>query len=715
MSLSTKVLIGVVAGIFTGLFFGEYAQFLSIPGDVFVGLLQMTVLPYIMFSLIVNIGRLSMEEGKKLIKNGIVFLLLLLGVGLVYLAVLPLSFPEWGSGSFYSNDFIAPSKELDIVKLYVPANLFESLAANTVPAVVLFSIFLGLGLMNLSKKEVLLKPLDILNEGLNQVNKLVIKLTPIGVWCIAAGVTSSMGWEEFSRLQGYILVYILAIVLLTFVVLPMLISLFTPYSPARILKILRPTLITIFATGKIIVVYPQLIENIKEILKTINKDDEENKKAVDVLMPLAYPFPNLGTFIIFVFVPFAAWYSGQELIGAQYPLFLSSTLLSSFVAPITGLPFTMSVVEVPEETFQLFVISTVITDRVRVVLGAFHLVVLTLLTTAAAHGYLQFNLFKFFKNTAIVLVLSAASIFGIKKVLEISLRNIPTNKEVISQFEFINEVQPFEILDQAVPHPTRKRRGENTLSRIKRSGELRVGFYADEIPFSFYNSNGDLVGFGIDLAHGLAKDLNVKLVLAPIEPGTLVTNMKQDYYDIVMSDIFLSSLLSEELSLSKPYMDVTLAMLVKKERNEFRDFNSVSKLDTFHIGFFERKEILEEFSSYFPQSKGIQLNEVADYFDMEGDSIQLDGLLTSAERASALTLLHPEYQVVNPLPLHMTVPLIFPINGQEAWRDYINSWIDIRSKDGHLDIIRDQWILGYEYKKASKSWSIMKDVLGWVD
>jgi len=65
LSLSTKILLGVLLGVFLGLFFGEEAGWFSIPGSIFIGLLQMMVLPYIMFLLIVNIGRLSMETGKE--------------------------------------------------------------------------------------------------------------------------------------------------------------------------------------------------------------------------------------------------------------------------------------------------------------------------------------------------------------------------------------------------------------------------------------------------------------------------------------------------------------------------------------------------------------------------------------------------------------------------------------------------------------------------
>lgn len=63
--LSVLILAGVLAGMATGLLFGEQVTFLSLAGDIFVGLLQMTVLPYITLALISNIGRLSSKEGRR--------------------------------------------------------------------------------------------------------------------------------------------------------------------------------------------------------------------------------------------------------------------------------------------------------------------------------------------------------------------------------------------------------------------------------------------------------------------------------------------------------------------------------------------------------------------------------------------------------------------------------------------------------------------------
>ena len=66
LSLSTWLLLSVVAGLAAGLFFGEYAGAIAFVGDAFIGLMQMTVLPFIICSVIGNIGRLTIDESKRL-------------------------------------------------------------------------------------------------------------------------------------------------------------------------------------------------------------------------------------------------------------------------------------------------------------------------------------------------------------------------------------------------------------------------------------------------------------------------------------------------------------------------------------------------------------------------------------------------------------------------------------------------------------------------
>jgi Na+/H+-dicarboxylate symporter len=57
-------------GILTGLFFGEMVGFLEVIGEVWIKLLQMTVLPYVMVSLIIGLGSLNYSEALLLARKG---------------------------------------------------------------------------------------------------------------------------------------------------------------------------------------------------------------------------------------------------------------------------------------------------------------------------------------------------------------------------------------------------------------------------------------------------------------------------------------------------------------------------------------------------------------------------------------------------------------------------------------------------------------------
>ena len=59
-SLSVKmVLVGAVAGIFCGVFFGDSARVLQPIGDIYAKLLEVAVYPYLVCSLLHGLGRIT--------------------------------------------------------------------------------------------------------------------------------------------------------------------------------------------------------------------------------------------------------------------------------------------------------------------------------------------------------------------------------------------------------------------------------------------------------------------------------------------------------------------------------------------------------------------------------------------------------------------------------------------------------------------------------
>ncbi len=68
-SLASKTILGLTAGIAVGLFFGEMAASIGFVGNIYVNLLTMTVLPYIVVSLIGTVGQLTLEQAKLLVQR----------------------------------------------------------------------------------------------------------------------------------------------------------------------------------------------------------------------------------------------------------------------------------------------------------------------------------------------------------------------------------------------------------------------------------------------------------------------------------------------------------------------------------------------------------------------------------------------------------------------------------------------------------------------
>ena len=70
ISLSTQILIGLALGVFVGLFFGDKASVLAIVGKAYIGLIQMSILPYMVVSLMLGIGSLTYEKAGNLAITG---------------------------------------------------------------------------------------------------------------------------------------------------------------------------------------------------------------------------------------------------------------------------------------------------------------------------------------------------------------------------------------------------------------------------------------------------------------------------------------------------------------------------------------------------------------------------------------------------------------------------------------------------------------------
>ena len=121
-SLTTQIVIGMVLGILVGLFFGEVTANLEFIGIAYVRLLQMTILPYIMFSLMVGFGSLSYERAWLLAKRAGVLLLVFWGIGLTIVVLMATTFPDRESATFFNPGMVQEVEDVSLVEMFVPSS-----------------------------------------------------------------------------------------------------------------------------------------------------------------------------------------------------------------------------------------------------------------------------------------------------------------------------------------------------------------------------------------------------------------------------------------------------------------------------------------------------------------------------------------------------------------------------------------------------------------
>ena len=127
-SLTFRIITGLVLGVLTGLFFGEDAAGLNLIADIWIGLMQMTILPYVIVSLIVGLGQLDSTLARQLAVRGGLLMLVFWGIALLVVTVMPMSFPVFENASFYSSQAGETATQFNPVDLYIPKNPFHSMA-----------------------------------------------------------------------------------------------------------------------------------------------------------------------------------------------------------------------------------------------------------------------------------------------------------------------------------------------------------------------------------------------------------------------------------------------------------------------------------------------------------------------------------------------------------------------------------------------------------
>jgi Na+/H+-dicarboxylate symporter len=503
-------------GILCGLLFGEYCEVLKPVGDAYVGLLQMTVLPYLALSLIAKTGRLDMQQARRLGVAALVVLLILWLIGIALVVAMSALLPPVEGAAFFSPtvEHIGTGEQ-DILSRFIPTNVFRSLTDEVIPAVVVFCLFFGIALIPIPGKESFLDFLDLCATGVGRMNVFLIRLAPIGLFALTATAAGTLHVEELARLQAYLIMFTLACAVAVFGVLPLLVSSVTRIRYGDLMNAAQEPVLTAIATGKLLVVLPQIVDKCERLLQGGDGSAAtRGESTASVTVPLAYPFPHLGKILAFVFISFAAWYAGSELTLGQTTAATATGTVCSFASPLITIPYLLDQYQLPQDLMPLFIIPGFITTRLADVVGVLHLMALTLIVNEALYRRLRIHWARLATATCLVLVCMGMFVAAGRWYLSTTALKYDLDDQLLS----LQVPSPH---DDVVVYRTRDdvpRRAPpeaSTVDRIKAEKILRVGYHADHLPYSFFNRQEQLVGLDVELMHRLATRLEVRLEFVP--------------------------------------------------------------------------------------------------------------------------------------------------------------------------------------------------------
>ena len=223
------------------------------------------------------------------------------------------------------------------------------------------------------------------------------------------------------------------------------------------------------------------------------------------------------------------------------------------------------------------------------------------------------------------------------------------------------------------------------------------------------------MGFNVEMAHMLAQELGVGLEFVPITRGTrMAEQLQTGYCDIVMAAVAVTPERAQTMAFSTSYMDQTLAFIVKDHRRQgFSSLDAVRRLKAPRIGVPDVPYYINKMRAYLPQATLVVLPSIRDFFATRGED--LEAFVFSAEAGSAWTLLYPAYTVAIPQPDVLAIPLAYPMaRGDAELVSLINTWIELKQKDNTIAALYDYWILGKNAVPKQPRWSVIRNVLHWV-
>lgn len=719
-SLPIKVLIGAIAGILVGLFFGDRTSILHPLGTIYTMLLQAVVYPYIVCTLLSSLGKLSPQLSLRLLKKSWGFYLFLLLITFGILIILAQAIPVNVTDLHPAQ--VAPEQGPGLLQLLVPENLFAALANNYIPAVVIFCILFGITLQFVENKSALFNILDTISKTCILFWNWLVLLAPYAAFALLADIAGTIKINQLTDLGEFLILFTIGIVFLVFWLLPIIISAFTGLRYKTLITELRSALIISAATTLSVVALPYIYNTTAKLLAARQKKaiNEETKDLINTTLLISYPLAQLGNFFIYLFILFAALFFNHPISYIERLMLPFVTYLSSIGSPSTSInsvAFLSNWLDLPKDTTDLYVSIMPLIRYGQVIASVMGFSFLTILITFAYFDLLKSSVKKLLVHLIAVVAILLALTLMIKtfipnpdtKVYQ-RLTNFSLNQNFFKNVT-ATIVPPFaETQLQPVKNT------EDSLFRIQRTGVLRVGFNADMRPFVFFNNKHELVGYDVAYAYALAAALNARIEFIPFTWQNLVTDLQADKFDIAMSAIYVTEQRLKNIAFTEPYFRSPIAFMVSRDNQDnFTTVEKIRAIPNLGIGVFDDPVLIPLIQNNFPNAKIVILPTISGEDTARAFQQNIiDAALWSQAQTQVWVLGHPGYASI--VPKGLAAPFLIAYMVQQSspqFLNFLNYWLELKKNDGFQQLMYNHWILIRPLDDDQPRWSILGNILHW--
>ncbi|OTN75663.1 hypothetical protein A5886_000738 [Enterococcus sp. 8G7_MSG3316] len=340
LSLTNQIMIATILGILCGFVFQGAVSDLKIIGELFLRLIQMSVVVLIMGAVIEAVGGL---EAKELGKIGIKVFLWFVG-STILAAVVGIVFGflfQPGAGIEHTSAAteaisIGSTRLEDVLLNFIPSNIIEAMSQGNMIQVIVFSLLFGLALSLIKDEKnnhVILEWIIAFNNVILKMVTLIMKAAPIGIFCLIASVVGESGVQVLGTLIRFLLT--LGSASLLFLAAWLVVTAcYCKVNLWRLMKNMWRMSVVSFTTTSSAVSLPILIEDSREKLGI-------SDRIAKLVLPLGMSLNSngLAMFLSLSVMTFAQYYSIELGTGDLVQIVLLSTLacMGTIVVPGGGL------------------------------------------------------------------------------------------------------------------------------------------------------------------------------------------------------------------------------------------------------------------------------------------------------------------------------------------------------------------------------------------